>query len=157
MNLQNTVKNKAVSLELVGFEQHTYFFFAVPDNLYETVEGLLYSAYPDCEIKQVDDYVDNFTRSNLQIAGARLQLRFGDIYPFKTYDEFEEDSQSRLFSVISKIATGEQVWIQIVINPQEESSGYHLSRRVGLRWNQFKKGFSVRDWMRLKEENSVIN
>ncbi len=157
VNLQNTVKNKAVSLELVGFEQHTYFFFAVPDNLYETVEGLLYSAYPDCEIKQVDDYVDNFTRSNLQIAGARLQLRFGDIYPFKTYDEFEEDSQSRLFSVISKIATGEQVWIQIVINPQEESSGYHLSRRVGLRWNQFKKGFSVRDWMRLKEENSVIN
>lgn len=157
VNLQNTVKDQAISMELVGFEQHTYFFFAVPANLYETIEGLLYSAYPDCEIKPVDDYVDNFTKSGLQVSGARLQLRFGDIYPFKTYDEFEEDSQSRLFSVISKISTGEQVWIQIIVNPQEESSGYHLNRRVGLRWNQFKKGFSLRDWMRLKDENSVIN
>lgn len=157
VNLQNTVKNQHVSMEMLGFEQHTYFFFAVPDNLFETIEGLLYSAYPDCEIKQVDDYVDSFPKSGLQVAGARLGLRFGDIYPFKTYDEFEEDSQSRLFSVISKIATGEQVWIQIIINPQEESSGYHLKRRVGLRWNQFKKGFSMRDWMRIKDENSVIN
>ncbi len=157
VNLQNTVKDVPVSMEIFGYEQYTYFFFAVPDNLYETIEGLIYSAYPDCEVKLVSDYVDSFASSKLAISGVRLRLRWGDIYPFKTYDEFEEDSQSRLFSVISKIATGDQVWVQIVINPRDETSGYHLNRRFGLRWNQFKKVFSVRDRVRVKDENGVIN
>ena len=58
VNLQNTVKNKSVSLEILGYEQYSYFFFAVPDNLFETVEGLLYSTYPDCEIKFELDVFD---------------------------------------------------------------------------------------------------
>ena len=156
MNLHNTVKNSPISLEMLGHEQYTYFFLAVPDNLYETLEGLFYSTYPDCEINKTSDYVDSFDKGKKFIAGARLKMRFGDVYPFKGYDEFEEDSQSRLFSVISKIASGEQVWIQIVINPREESAGHHLKRRIRLKWNNFKKVFSIRDRMRLKDENSVI-
>lgn len=156
VNLQNTVKSVPISMEIFGYEQYTYFFFAVPDNIYETIEGLLYSAYPDCEIKLVSDYVDAYDPEKLAISGVRLRLRWGDVYPFKTYEEFEEDSQSRLFSVISKIATGEQIWIQIVLSPRDENSAYHLKRRVGLRWNQFKKVFSVRDRVRVKDENSVI-
>ncbi len=160
VNLQNTVKNVPVSLEILGYEQYTYFFIAVPDNLYETVEGLFYSTYPDCEINRVNDYVDNYIKNGAEgseISGVRLKLRFGDVYPFKTYDEFDEDSQGRLFSVISKITTGEQVWVQIVINPRNETSGYHLKRRIGLKWNRFKKIFSIRDRVRTKDENSVIN
>lgn len=156
VNLQNTVKNVTVSLELLGFDQYTYFFCAVPDNLYETVEGLFYSTYPDCEIKQVSDYVDGFKGGDKAIAGVRMKLAFGDVYPYKTYDEFEEDSQSRLFSVISKIASGEQVWVQIIINPQDETAAYHYKRKWALRWNNFKKVFSIRDRVRVKDENSVM-
>ncbi len=46
VNLHNTVKNLPISMEILGYEQYTYFFFAVPDNLFETMEGLLYSTYP---------------------------------------------------------------------------------------------------------------
>lgn len=156
VNFQNTVKNVPVSMEILGFEQYSYFFFAVPDSLYETIEGLLYSSYPDCEIKETSDYVDAFKPGEKDISGVRLKLRWGDVYPFKTYDEFDEDSQSRLFSVISKIFSGEQVWVQIVINPQDESAAYHFKRRVLLKWNNFKKVFNIRDRVRVKGENSVI-
>jgi hypothetical protein len=90
INLQNTVKNVPVSLEIFGYEQYSYFFFAVPDDLFETVEGLLYSTYPDCELKVTSDYVDNYKIGNGQtfLAGVRLKLRWGDVYPFKYYDEF---------------------------------------------------------------------
>ena len=156
VNLQNTVKNVPISMEILGYEQYTYFFFAVPDTLFETVEGLLYSAYPECEIKNTSDYVDGYKPEKNGIAGVRLKLRWGDVYPFKTYDEFDEDSQMRLFSVISKIASGEQVWVQIVINPRNESAAYHFKRRINTKWNNFKKIFNVRDRVRVKGENSVI-
>lgn len=157
VNLQNTVKNVPVSLEILGYEQYSYIFFAVPDRLFETIEGLLYSTYPDCEIKETSDYVDSYNKSGEKaVAGVRLKLRMGDVYPFKFYDEFDEDSQSRLFSVISKISSGEQVWVQLVINPREESAWHHLKRRILLRWNNFKKNFSIRDRTRVKDEKSVI-
>lgn len=156
VNLQNTVKNSPVSLEILGYEQYSYFFITVTDALFETVEGLLYSTYPDCEIKETTDYVDGYNPERHAISGVRLKLRYGDVYSFKTYEEFEEDSLGRLFSVISKINTGEQVWAQIVISPQDESAGYHLRRRIALRWNQFKKVFSIRDHVRAKDEESVM-
>ncbi len=156
VNLQNTVKNVPISLEILGYEQYTYFFLAVPDKLFETIEGLLYSTYPDCEIKESTDYVDAYNPEKHGIAGVRIKMKFGDVYPFKYYDEFDEDAQSRLFSVISKIEGGEQVWCQLVINPQEESAMYHLKRRINLWWNRIKKIFSIRDRVRAKDEKGVI-
>ena len=156
VNLHNTVKDVPLSLEILGFDQYSYFFFAVPDKLFETVEGLLYSTYPDCEIKEVSDYVDSFDPTKKGFYGAKLKLEYGDVYPFKTFDEFEDDSQSRLFSVVSKIGSGEQVWVQMVIEAREETAGYHLKVRLGLWCNNFKKIFSIRDRMRAKDEHSVI-
>jgi hypothetical protein len=158
VNLHNTVKNQPISMEILGYEQYSYFFFAVPDNLFETLEGLLYSVYPECEIKESIDYVDNYKPSNGKtfLAGVRMKLKYGEVYPFKIHNEFDEDSQSRLFSVISKISSGEQVWMQLVVMPKEESAGHHLTRRVSLKWNKFKKVFSLRDRMRIKDGKSVM-
>jgi hypothetical protein len=156
VNFHNTVKDEPISLEVLGFEQYTYMFFAVPEKLFETVEGLIYSTYPDCEIKETSDYVDSFDPTKKGFAGVRLKLHFGDVYPFKTFDEFEDDSQNRLFSVISKISSGEQVWVQMVIEAKEETAGYHLRIRLALWWNNFKKIFSIRDRVRVKGEHGVI-
>ncbi len=157
-NLHNTVKGVDISIEIFGYEQYAYLFFAVPDKLFETIEGLLYSAYPDCEIKETFDYVDGYKPDNGKtfLSGMRLKLKWGDVYPIKGFEEFEEDSQSRLFSVISKIESGDQVWIQLVINPQEESFLYHIKRRMRLAWNKFKKIFFIRDWVRTKGESGLI-
>jgi len=155
VNLHNIVKNKTISLEYFGFEQYTYCFVVVPDQLLETVEGLLYSTYPDCEIKKTKDYTETYNPERQKIAGTTLKLRYFDVYGFKAFDQFAEDSQSNLFSVISKIASGEQVWIQIVINPREETAAYHFSRNWSMRFARLRQIFHVRDWMRAKSESSI--
>ncbi len=159
VNLHKTAHHAHLSMEFFGYEQYTYFFFAVPDNLFETIEGLLYATFPDCEIKETSDYVDNYKpgSGNLFLAGARMKLRWGDVYPFKCFPHFDDDSQSRLFSVISKIFSGEQVWVQFVVHPVEETAAYHFKRRIAIRWNNFKKIFNIRDRMRAKDEHSVIH
>src|SRR3990172_929657 len=157
VNFHNIVKNKPISLEYFGFEQYTYCYVVVPDDLLETVEGLFYSSYPDCEIKPGRDYTAAINPDHHKVVGTSLQLAFFDVYGFKTYDKFAEDSQSNLFSVISKVSSGEQIWVQIVINPREETAGYHLGRNWNMRFARLRQIFHVRDWMRAKSDDSIKN
>ncbi|MDP3975461.1 MAG: DUF87 domain-containing protein, partial [bacterium] len=156
VNLHNTVKNKSVSLEYFGYEQYTYCYVVVPDVLLETVEGLIYSTFPDAEIYPVKDYTLNYNPEKNALAGTTLKLRFNDVYPFKNYDAFTEDSQSNLFSVISKIASGEQIWVQIIINPKDETATYHFMRSWAMRWARIRQRFHVRDWFRAKSDDNDI-
>ncbi|MBU0705592.1 type IV secretion system DNA-binding domain-containing protein, partial [Patescibacteria group bacterium] len=156
VNLQNTVKNKTISLEYFGYEQYTYCYAVVPDDLLETIEGLIYSTFPDCEIQEVEDYT-SLHRGQEVVAGTTLNFNFFDIYPIKGYENFKEDSQSGLFSVISKIGPGEQVWVQMVINPVNESAGYHFKRNWAMRFARWRSIFHVKDWFRTKskQEDSI--
>ncbi|MFH1012234.1 MAG: type IV secretory system conjugative DNA transfer family protein [Candidatus Peregrinibacteria bacterium] len=155
VNLQNTVKGKVISLEYFGFEQYTYCYVVVPDDLLETIEGLLYTTFPDCEIRPTKDYTVGFRPQSQGLAGTTLGFKFFDIYPFKLYDEYTEDSQSNLFSVISKIAAGEQVWVQLVIRPKNESAAYHFKRTWAMRFARIRQIFHVRDWFRARGEESM--
>lgn len=155
MNLQNTVKNKTIALEYFGYQQYTYFYVVVPDELLETVQGLIYSTFPDCEITPTQDYTSFFDATKESYAGTTLRLKFSDIYSFKTYDDFTEDSQSGLFSVISKIDSGEKVWVQILINPVNESAAYHFRRGWAMRFARFREKFNVRDWFRVKGDDDA--
>ena len=148
VNLWNTVKGRPVSLEYFGYAQYTYLFVVLDEYLLETVEGLLYATYPDAEIKEVQDYTQMIDLKNQAVAGAEVTLHHADVYPVKTYDVFEEDSQSRLFSVISKIGSGEQVWIQIIAEPTEDTAMYHFRLKWRHRFANIKHFFSIRDRMR---------
>ncbi len=156
VNLHKIVHHEVMSLEYFGMEQYTYLYLAVPENLVETVQGLLYSVFPDCEIKPAKDYAERFDPEKEALAGSTLQFGFSDIYPFKTYDAFSEDSMSNLFSVISKIGSNEKVWVQIVFRPQHETAGYHFRRTWAMRFARLRQLFHVRDWMRMKTEHGSI-
>ena len=156
VNLHNIVKNKTISLEFFGFNQYTYCYVVVPEELLETVEGLIYSTFPDCEIKPTVDYTTKFQPQAQAIVGTSLGIKLHDIYAIKTYDQFTEDSQSGLFSVISKIGTGEQAWVQIVINPKDETAAYHFKRTWSKRFANMRQKFYVRDWMRQEEGDDSI-
>jgi hypothetical protein len=156
VNLHNIVKNKTLSLEFWGFNQYTYCYVVVPEDLLETVEGLIYSTFPDCEISRTKDYTNGYNHEEHGLAGTSLKMKMKDIYAIKTYDQFNEDSQSGFFSVISKVLSGEQVWAQIVINPREESAGYHFNRTWARRFSNVKEKFYVRDWMRKEDKDDSI-
>lgn len=154
-NLHNMVHHGHFSLEYFGFEQYTYCYVVVPDELLHTMEGLLYSIYPDCEIKPQKDYTLLYEPNKHAIAGTSLKFKFYDVYPFKTYEHFAEDSQSNLFSVVSKLGLGEQIWVQINVSPQEKTAKYHFSRNWALKFARVRQAFHVRDWMRSETEHSI--
>ena len=148
INMRNTFTGKRVSLEFYGYAQYTYFFIVLDERLYETVEGLVYSTFPDAEVKEVPDYTLNFKPESEAVAGAVVGLHHSDVYPLKTYDLFEEDSASRLFSVISKIGQNEQVWVQIIAEPTDDTAIYHFGRKWKHRFTEWKHYFSIRDRLR---------
>lgn len=148
INLRNTFTGKRVSLEYYGTGQYTYFFIAMEEQLLETIEGLIYSTFPEAEVKEMQDYTLHYDPAKQGIAGATIRLHHSDIYPIKMYDAFEEDSATRIFSVISKIPTGDQVWVQIIAEPQDDTAVYHFFRRWAIRIADFMHFFSIRDRMR---------
>src|SRR3989339_1454160 len=148
VSLRNTVTEERFSFEYLGYEQYTYFYVVMDEKYVETIEGLIYATFPDAEIRETKDYAAAFDPSKHHFAGCELTLVEKDVYPVKTYDKFEEDSMSRLFSVISKIESGEQVWVQIIAEPHDDSALYHFKRSWRFRFAALKKFFSPRDRFR---------
>jgi hypothetical protein len=148
VNLRNTVTGQRICLEFYGYAQYTYFYIVVEDRLFETIEGLVYSAFPEAEVKETVDYTLQYKPETMGIAGAVVSVHHSDVYPIKTYDLFEEDSLSRMFSVISKIGPGDQAWVQIVAEPADDTASYHFKRKWSHRAANWKHYFSIRDRMR---------
>jgi hypothetical protein len=148
VNMRNAFTGKRVALEYLGINQYTHFFVTIEEALLETVEGLIYSTFPDAEIQDTEDYTNMFSPENAAIAGAEIVLHHSDIYPIKTYDMFEEDSSTRLFSVISKIDSGDQVWVQIIAEPCDDTGSFFFQRSVGMKAASAHHFFSIRDRMR---------
>ena len=156
ISLRNTVTGVRFAFEYFGYEQYTYFYITVEENFKKTIEGLLYSLFPEAEISETQDYTLQFDPEKQVVAGAQIKLREKDVYPIRTYEQFEEDSMSRLFSVISKIQSGEQVWVQIIVEPHDDTARFHFLRNWRFVFVRLKKFFSIRDRMR-KEGLKGIN
>ncbi len=155
VNMRNTFTGKRVGLEFYGVGQYTYFFVVVEEALLETVEGLIYATFPEAEIREAQDYTLGVDPSTHAIAGASITLHHSDIYPIKTYDQFEEDSLSRIFSVISKISSGDQAFVQLIAEPQDDTAFYHFVRNWMIRIADFKHFFSIRDRVRAGGRKSI--
>ncbi|MDD5026733.1 MAG: type IV secretion system DNA-binding domain-containing protein [Candidatus Peribacteraceae bacterium] len=155
VSLRNTVTEERFSFEYLGYEQYTYFYVVMDEKYVETIEGLIYATFPDAEIRETRDYTAAFDPSKHHFAGCELRLKERDVYPVKTYDRFEEDSMSRLFSVISKIESGEQVWVQIIVEPHADNALYHFLRSVRFKLANLKKFFSIRDRLRKEGRKGI--
>ncbi|MFC1600184.1 type IV secretory system conjugative DNA transfer family protein [Patescibacteria group bacterium] len=149
-NLYRSVKGKVVSLEIFGYKQYAYFYMVVPEKLHALVEGLVYSTYPDCEIRESKDYCEFAKSKNLAFAGSRIKLKRTDIYPILNFEDFEVDCLSGVFSVISKIQQDEQIWIQLLVSPKDDNWRYHLARRFRMWRNRIARIFRLKNYMRMK-------
>lgn len=149
-NLYKSLKGRVVSFEIFGYKQYTYFYIVAPNDMYALIEGLIYSTYPDCEIVESGDYSDFALSRNMPFAATKLKLKRSDIYPILTYDDFEVDSMSGIFSVVSKIGPDEQIWIQLLASPKTDNWIYHLSRRIRMFFNSIRRIFRLKNYMRMK-------
>jgi hypothetical protein len=119
------------ALEIASFGGEIRFFIRVYHKQRDLLEAALFSYYPDLEVVETDDYVKNLPqdihhlyREDMDIWGTEIVLRKEDLYPVKTYPNFEGDLEERendpisnFLEVLSKVKSGEVVGIQILVAP----------------------------------------
>lgn len=151
----NNKITESFSFEIVSIDGHTRFLIRTPTHFRDFIESIVYSQYPDAEINEVSDYVDydseevdasgqlipfrnlKFPSKQYNLWGAEFILVKPYPYPIKTYPEFEHqqtqtflDPMANLLEVMSKISPGEQIWIQLVVQPQPPGWGEEAKKVV---------------------------
>ncbi len=130
-----------LSFEIVSTLNAIEFFIWVPTHLKDFVEGQVYAQYPTAEITTVPDYsldidIDD-DKVDDAVVGTELVLTKDEIYPIKTFLNFDVDPLAGITGMLSKIEQkSEQVWIQILAKPVDDewrdgSLGHIASKKGG--------------------------
>lgn len=119
------------SLEIVSIGGSVHFFIRTPKSFRNLVEANVYAQYPNAEIIETPDYINNVPKllpnKEWDLWGVDFEFSRPDPYPIKTYKKFEEDitgtMDDPLSSVVEnmgKIPPDQQIWFQYVIVPEPE-------------------------------------
>ncbi|MFH1667966.1 MAG: hypothetical protein ABH884_03025 [Candidatus Komeilibacteria bacterium] len=123
---------QSFSLEIVSIDGYIQFLIRTPDYARDMVEAAVYAQYPEAEIVEVEDYVnqipDHFPDDEWDLWGSELVFVMPEAYPLKTYIDFEhslsqelKDPMASLLEMFSRIGQGEQMWFQILVQPTDDS------------------------------------
>lgn len=106
------------------------YIMVVPTSHRRFFEGVIYGQYPSAEVKEVEDYTLNYNwRDNgkkFNMYGTEMVLVNDDIYPIKTYIEYEDafapedrfiDPHQSLVEAYTNVGPGEEYWVQVCIRP----------------------------------------
>ncbi|MFH1575735.1 MAG: hypothetical protein ABIB55_02205 [Candidatus Nealsonbacteria bacterium] len=127
----------SITLEMVSDGGTPHLYIRTIDNRRNAIESAIYSQYPDAEITLVDDYTNSVPQSlpnkDWNLWGADFELvradkLKADLFPIKTYNQFFEEKEvakeekridpiSVLLEGMGTFKPGEQLWIQICLEP----------------------------------------
>lgn len=108
-----------ISFEIVAKQEDIRFYVWTPKSMRDLVEKQINGAYPDAEVREVDEY-NIFTKEG-KVAYKSLQLRKSNFYPIKTFKDLPTDPLSSLTSALAKMGMGEAAAIQVLISPAQSS------------------------------------
>lgn len=141
------------ALEIVGSNGEIHFYIRVIEKYKSLVEAQVYAQYPESELTPVADYMLRFPSSlsynDVNVNALELVFIKEDIFPIKTYPEFEEEGAGKddvrridplapIAETLSQMGLSEFFGIQI------------LARSTGDAW--IKKGKAAVDKLMGKEE-----
>lgn len=120
------------SLEIVGDGGEAHFYVRTQKKYRNLVEAHFFAQYPDIEIREVPDYVNDVPKlvpnGGWDIWGTDFEHTKADAYPIRTYKKFEEDITGKmidplanLIEVIGKLPPGQKIWLQYVISAESPS------------------------------------
>ena len=118
--------------ELVGRAGETHFYLRVPSSFRNMMESAIYAAYPEAEITEAEDYLEEMPKvlpsPTFDLSGFEEVLRHPNYLPIRTYPMFEEsieehriDTIAPLMEAMSKLKNDEQLWFQMLIKPTGEA------------------------------------
>lgn len=119
------------SLEIISMGGKVSFIVRVPEKVKHAFESAIYSHYPQAEITEVKDYLENFNydpndpNCPVDIFGTEWKLANDEVIPIKTYKDFEHpaaeekiiDPLQNFFEGMAKMDPHEFFGVQIIIQP----------------------------------------
>ncbi len=103
----------SITFEIVAKPQDIRFYVGVPKKLQDMVEKQINGAYPDAQIKEVEDY--NIFENEGKVAFSGFTLKKDCYKPIKTYKDFALDPLSTFTATLGKMQEGEAAAVQFVI------------------------------------------
>ncbi len=123
------------SLEIVASGGEIHFYIRCLEKHRSIIESQIFAHFPDSEITPVADYTPQLPSGipdeQYDVAGAELGLTKDDIFPIRTYPEFEEEKAGKddvrridplapLAEAMGALLLGEFVGIEYLISPASE-------------------------------------
>ena len=128
------VKQRTFSFEIISIEGYIQFLVYTEQKFQDLVETAIYAQYPEAEIVEVEDYTkdipSNYPNETHDMWAADFALAQKDAYPIRSYRDFEhsiskdtvlKDPMGTLLESFSRIGVGEQMWLQIIVEPISNS------------------------------------
>jgi len=164
---------KSFSFEIVSMEGYTQFLIFTPVEFRNLVESAVYSQYPDAEISEVDDYVNDVPHKvpdeDYDLWGTEFIQAQPGVYPIKCYQEFEhqmgpsetqfKDPMASLMDLCGSLRQGENFWLQFIVFPTGFSwikeSEKEINKILGKK-EKFNPSLAVRGIEALGEASEIF-
>jgi len=128
-----------LTFEIVGTEGTVHFYVRCPVNMRNNMEAQIYAHYPDMEIFEVEDYVQNVPKNlpndKWDVWGATLALVDNEAVPIRTYKHFQEDVTGKMIDplanmveVMSSLPKNQHIWFQVVFISEKPPNWHPASR-----------------------------
>ena len=127
-------KQKWFSFEIISIEGYIQFLIRTEVEFRDLAEAAIYAQYTEAEITEVEDYVDNiptkYPDKEYDVMGVEFKLADKDVYPIRTYENFEyqlskdavfSDPMAAILENFTRIGHGENLWMQLIVEPTDSS------------------------------------
>lgn len=125
------------SLEIASDGGQITFYIWTEKFWKDHIEAQIYAQYPELEVFEVEDYALHlhYDPAHNEVMGAEFQLTNDDVFPIRTYldfelekdpkEEFKIDPLSHVLEVLSGLKQGEFGAIQIIIQADKDKRHKH--------------------------------
>lgn len=121
------------ALEIVSIDGYIQYFIRCDSYNVQLVKGAIFAQFPDAEIVEVEDYVQNvpqeYPNETHDLWGSEFVLLKDASFPIRTYEHFEHsltgiyaDPAAALLELMSRLSPGEQIWLQFIVTPSGSDS-----------------------------------
>ncbi len=110
-----------ISFEFASQGNMIHFYVWTPKRLKDYVESQIYAQYPTVQIFEMDS---DYSRADIGERNAytsEITLTKDEIFPIRTFLTFEVDPLAGLTTVLAALSEEEEMWIQFLLEPLDDS------------------------------------
>lgn len=120
------------SLEIASIEGQVHMYIRCRKKTRSLVEAHFYGQYPSIELVEAADYTEmvphTAPNADWNVWGTDFELVKDDLYPIRTYRNFEEsvtgkmlDPLAGIIEIMGKAGPAQHMWFQLIVGFEDES------------------------------------